>query len=320
MTEDGGGVPVEPKPAPPTACAAHGFGSTGNAASAGGSPLGTTPAFEAASSGRSESGESARKKQRQESQDKQQTTWVRFAFTVPSTAMTVDELKAGLRLGRTMSTTVAIALPPPSTPALKRQRKDKVNKAEEAVKCVQECVAPFVAGRHTVLVRPGGAQGGRKTMAEIWNLINPIVPGPDHCPHQAEISPIPFKENGKDTALYTNTKSLFLGHFQALGNEDNLFVDAEGWSIICAEGVKFHYKGTPAGWVDETPGTPAKHKDGAEETPGFILIIEDRLEPQPTGGLLWHHQQVRVFQPLPGRKGCSHCVAKAQTAVCAFCD
>ena len=152
-----------------------------------------------------------------------------------------------------MSPAVAIDLP-----ADTRGTKEKVKQAKQAASFVHEGRPPFVAGRHTMLVRPGGAQGGRKTIAEIENLINPISIGPYQV--SAEIFPIGVDTNQD---LYTNTKSLFLGHFQALGNSQNRSVDGEGWSEICAEGVNFHYK-----------GTPAQHKDGAEETPGFILIIE----------------------------------------------
>jgi len=208
------------------------------------------PAVEAAaSSGRSAFGESATKRQRQ---DKQPSS-VRFVATVPSMTVPVEQLKAGLRLGGAMRPAVAIDLP-----ADTRGTKGKVKQAKQAVSFLYEGRTIFVADRHTMLVRPGGAQGGRKTMAEIEKLINPI--GPYQV--SAEIFPIGVDTNQD---LYTNTKSLFLGHFQALGNSENRSVDAEGWSEICAEGIHFHYKGTPA---------KLACKDEAEETPGFILIIE----------------------------------------------
>ena len=198
----------------------------------------------------SEFEESATKRQRQD----EQHSWVRFVATFPSTAMTVKQLKAWLRLGGAMSPAVAIDLP-----AAARGTKEKVKAAKKAVSLLCKEQTICVADRHIVLVRPGGANRGKKTMTEIENLINPI--GPYQV--SAEIFPI-----GKDTDLYTNTKSLFLGHFQSLGNSEKM---GEGWSKICADGVNFHYKGTPA-----QQGTPAQlgGTNGAEETPGFILIIE----------------------------------------------
>ena len=178
--------------------------------------------------------------------------------TVPSTTKTVAELKAHLDQMHTkhpkavnLDPGVGHPTAPPSADAMKQPasatRKSRgcpTNQEEVAVALT--FLRQSFPRSHTVLVRPGGSDEGRKSMTAMRTSL-----GLDSI---EDICIEGIRKNTDRSSVYYKTQPLFSGHFLEVGapaapaaTGTPLPPPASApWSIIRTPEASFHYKGTPA--------------------------------------------------------------------------
>ena len=146
--------------------------------------------------------------------------WTRFVATVPCTR-DVSTLKQLID-----SSTAGGDVPAPSEAVhqCERTRKTQAAKAQIALNFVKE----QYRGVHTVFLRLGGQH--KKTAESMrQNFFH-------ESEHTIQVMPIP-KNDKNPSGEYAQTDSLFLGHFQALGQK----FDEDKWSIIKTQLENIHF-------------------------------------------------------------------------------